>query len=494
MKRSGGILMHISSLPSPCGIGTFGKAAYAFVDFLKAAGQSRWQLLPIGPTGYGDSPYQSFSTFAGNPYFIDLALLEQDGLLQASDYADLDWGDDPLRVDYGKLHLNRFSVLRVAYANLTAKGKSEVAAFARENADWLEDYALFMAVKARFDGAPWHQWEDGIHFREQGAMARYESLLTEEIGFWRFVQHTFFRQWRALKRYANQNGIRIIGDLPIYVAADSADVWAHPSLFLLDEQLCPTMVAGCPPDAFSRTGQLWGNPLYRWDVLQESGYAWWIARLRAATEQFDILRLDHFRGFDHYYAIPAKDKTAEHGVWLEGPGYAFFRALGQALGRRAIIAEDLGFLTDSVRALQKRTGYPGMKVLQFAFDAGGESEYLPHRYDKNCVVYTGTHDNDTALSWLAHARRADARFCRKYLNLRRGEPFAWALIRCAWASVGDTAIAPMQDFLSLGGEARMNTPSTLGGNWAWRMATDALSPALAARIRELTALYGRCSR
>ncbi len=491
MKRSSGILMHISSLPSPYGIGTFGKAAYDFVDFLAQTGQRYWQILPIGPTGYGDSPYQSFSTFAGNPYFIDLDRLTKDGLLAEQDYKALDWGSDPANVDYYKLFLNRFGVLMAAYDRLDEDGHAQLAEFARKNAHWLDDYALYMAVKDSYGGQAWSEWEEDIRLRNPEALAHYRKRLAREIGFWQFVQYQFYRQWLALKRYANDKGICIIGDLPIYVAQDSADVWANPSLFQLDEALRPVKVAGCPPDAFSRTGQLWGNPLYRWDDQKEQVFAWWVKRMESASTLYDVVRIDHFRGFDSYYAIPAQDKTAEYGQWVQGPGYELFEALRAALGKQEIIAEDLGFLTPSVHALRKKTGYPGMKVLQFAFDSREENDYLPHNYEKNCMVYTGTHDNDTVCGWFKTAPRADVRFCKTYLNLGRKESKSWSFIRAAWASVGNTAIAPMQDFLELGSEARMNTPSTVGGNWVWRARADAFTPELAQEILEMTKLYGR---
>ncbi|MFA9380765.1 MAG: 4-alpha-glucanotransferase [Acetanaerobacterium sp.] len=491
--RTSGILMHISSLPSPYGIGTFGKAAYHFVDFLAAAGQGYWQILPLGPTGPYDSPYQSFSTFAGNPYFIDLALLEEDGLLRAEDYVPIDWGDDPARVDYDRIFEHRFDVLHIAFSRLSGRDADDAARFARENAAWLDDYALYMALKFHFGGRPWTEWDGEIQRREESALARCTETLRGEINFWRFVQYLFYKQWAQLKQYANDNGVRIIGDVPIYVAHDSADVWANPSLFMLDEQLNPTLVAGCPPDAFSPTGQLWGNPIYRWDDMREDGYAWWMRRMRAAAAMCDMVRIDHFRGFDSYYAIPAGDKTAEYGRWQPGPGYDFFKALHKTLGRQRIIAEDLGLLTDSVHALRRKTGFPGMKVLQFAFDSREESDYLPHNHEKNCVVYTGTHDNDTVCGWFKTAPAADVRFCKRYLGIRKNDDRAMSLIRAAWASVGNTAVAPMQDFLGLGSEARMNTPSTVGGNWQWRALPDSLTPGLARRILALTKLYGRWS-
>ena len=488
--------MAISSLPSPWGIGTLGAEARAFADFLQAGGQSCWQMLPIGPTSYGDSPYQSFSSYAGNPYFIDLDELAAEGLLKPEEYRDLNWGDDPERVDYARLYALRFPVLRLACGRLWQRDEGAVEAFCRGNRDWLEDYALFMALKDRHGGKSWQEWPRGERLREEAALERARRALEEEVRFWKGVQYLFFRQWRALKRYANDRGISILGDLPIYVSGDSADVWANPRQFQLDGEGRPTEVAGCPPDGFSEDGQLWGNPLFNWDRMREEGYRWWIRRIAFQFTVYDSLRIDHFRGFDSYYAIPYGDKTARNGRWRPGPGIDFFRAVRRQLGRRDIIAEDLGFLTPSVHKLLRQTGYPGMKVLEFAFDSRDTgSDYLPHCYTPHCVVYTGTHDNDTVQGWMASAPRKDVAFAREYLRLSRREGYHWGMMRSAWASAADLAVMQMQDLLGLGSEARMNTPSTLGGsNWRWRALPGSFSPALARRLRREMKVYQRLPR
>ncbi len=493
--RKAGILMPISSLSSPWGIGTLGQAARDFADFLQAAGQSCWQILPVGPTSYGDSPYQSFSSFAGNPYFIDLDDLAAEGLLKAEEYQNLPWGNDPEQVDYSALYAFRFSVLRLACARLWARDGEDAAAFCRENGDWLEDYALFMALKGRYGGRAWQEWPRDLRLRDPAALEQARTALSREISFWKGVQVLFFRQWRALKEYANCRGISIIGDLPIYVAGDSTDVWANPEQFQLDKEGRPTQVAGCPPDGFSEDGQLWGNPLFDWGRMEKEGFRWWLRRASFQFQLFDALRLDHFRGFDSYYAIPYADKTARNGVWRPGPGIAFFQALKKTLGKREIIAEDLGFLTPSVRRLLRQTGYPGMKVLQFAFDSRDTgSDYLPHCYTPNCVVYTGTHDNDTIQGWMASAPRKDVSFAREYLRLNCREGYHWGMMRSAWASPADLAIMQAQDLLGLGSRARMNTPSTLGGNWVWRARPESFTPALARRLRREMKVYQRLPR
>ena len=453
--------MPIFSLPSPHGIGTLGRAAREFLDFLRAGGQSYWQLLPVGPTSYGDSPYQSFSSFAGNPYFIDLDDLAADGLLEREEYGDMDWGG-PDRVDYALLYEKRYPVLRKAVARLLAAPPADYAPFLEDNGDWLEDYALFMALKGENGGVSWDQWPEGERLRRPAALSAARERLAGELDFWRGVQYLFFRQWDALKALAGEKGISIIGDLPIYAARDSADMWADPRQFQTDENLNPVEVAGCPPDAFTADGQLWGNPLFDWERMKEDGYRWWLRRIGFQFRLFDVLRIDHFRGFDEYYAIPFGDKTARNGRWKPGPGLDFFQAVNKALGKRQIIAEDLGFLTPSVRRLLRATGYPGMKVLEFAFDPkGADSEYLPHNYPHNCVVYAGTHDNET---------------------IEGG------------ASTADLAVMQMQDLLSIGAEGRINIPSTLGGNWQWRMLPGQADPALADRLRQSMALYHRLPR
>ena len=490
--RRAGVLMPISSLPSPWGIGTLGAAAREFVDFLAAGGQSCWQILPVGPTSYGDSPYQSFSSFAGNPYFIDLDDLAQEGLLKREEYESLDWGGDPGQVDYALLYQNRYPVLRKACARLDRSEAGAFAVFCREQEDWLEDYALFMALKEKFNGLSWQQWPEELRLRRLRAMERAGEELEEERWFWKGVQYLFFRQWNELKRRANEKGISIIGDLPIYVSGDSADVWASPEQFQMDKEGRPTEVAGCPPDAFTEDGQLWGNPLFDWERMKEEGYAWWIRRIAFQFQIYDILRIDHFRGFDEYYAIPYGDKTARNGRWRPGPGIEFFQAVKNTLGKREIIAEDLGFLTPSVRKMLRQSGFPGMKVLQFAFDSRDTgSDYLPHCYGRRCVVYTGTHDNDTILGWMKSAPRKDVQFAKEYLRLSSREGYHWGMMRAAWASPADLAIMQMQDLLGLDGRARMNTPSTLGNNWKWRSLPGSYGEKLARRLYRETKVYQR---
>lgn len=489
--RASGILLPISSIPSSYGIGTFSKEAYEFVDFLKEAGQTYWQILPLGPTGYGDSPYQSFSTFAGNPYYIDLEQLIEKGWLKRESCDKADTGDQEAYVDYEKIYRTRFLLLREAFENSQIEKEPEFAGFVEQNKDWLLDYALYMAVKDAHKGKSWAEWEDGIRLRQRKAMDQYKEQLKEEILFYEFQQYLFAQQWKKLKSYAKERGIQIIGDIPIYVAFDSADTWAGPELFQLDEKGMPTGVAGCPPDAFSATGQLWGNPLYRWDYHRQTGYEWWMRRISYCFELYDVVRIDHFRGFDEYYNIPYGDRTAEFGRWEPGPGYELFKVMKEKLGNKPVIAEDLGFLTPSVRRLVKKTGYPGMKILQFAFDESEKSDYLPYHYTANSVVYTGTHDNDTTVGWFASLNRHDKGFLKKYLHIKNGKAIHLDLIRAALESVSDTAVIPMQDYLGLGSEARINMPSTLGDNWKWRMKKSQLSGELAKQICELSRLYGR---
>ncbi len=492
--RKSGILLPISSIPSQYGIGSFSKQAYEFIDFMKKAGQKLWQILPLGPTGYGDSPYQSFSTFAGNPYFIDLTTLTQLGYLTEEECNEASFGDNPDYVDYEAIYEARFEVLGKAYTRAIAEGihkTKEYVEFTENNAYWLNDYALYMAVKNFFDGTSWDQWDDDIRLREPKTLKQYTQKFQKEIEFYKFLQFMFTTQWKSLKTYANKNGIEIIGDIPIYVAFDSADTWANPELFQLDENRLPIGVSGCPPDAFSTTGQLWGNPLYDWKYHQSTSYEWWMKRIAYCYEQVDILRIDHFRGFDEYWFVPYGDETAENGEWKKGPGIELFQTMRRQLGKKKVIAEDLGFLTDSVIKLLKKSGYPGMKVLQFAFDSREESDYLPHNYEHNCVVYTGTHDNDTIIGWLNTIPRKDKSFAKRYLNIKARKDIQWEFIRAALSSVADTAIIPMQDFLGLGSEARINIPSTLGGNWTWRMKEDALTDELAEKIRKMVKMYGR---
>ena len=491
--RTSGILLHLTSLPSPHGVGTMGQAARDFVDFLAAAGQSWWQILPIGPTSMGDSPYQSFSTFAGNAYLIDLDDLAAAGLLRPEEYAGLAWGADPAAVDYALLYRQRWGVLRRAAARLLADkdAAADYAAFVEANRAWLPDYALFMALKDSQPGPTWQQWPEPLRRREPAALAAARRELAAEIDFQQAVQYLFFAQWQALKAYANAHGVRFIGDLPIYIAADSADVWLHPEQFQLDGTLTPTEVAGCPPDAFAAGGQLWGNPLFDWDTMAADGYRWWVERIRHHCALFDRLRIDHFRGFDSYYAIPYGDADARGGRWRQGPGIALFRAVEAALGPLDIIAEDLGYLTDSVRALLRESGFPGIKVLEFGFDSREAGNYLPHTYPPHSVAYVGTHDNETALGWLTTANPADRDMAIDYLKLTAAEGYHWGLMRGVWSSAADLAVVQAQDLLGLGCEARMNTPSTVGKNWRWRALPGVFSPALAARLRHETALYGR---
>ena len=513
IMRESGILMPVSSLPGPYGIGCFGAEALKFVDFLAAAGQHIWQLLPLSPTGYGDSPYQSCSAFAGNPYFIDLDALKADGLLTAAQLKAEPWGTDPLSVDYGTLYTSRYKVLRAAYAAWREKyaGRFGCAhyypddyyAFTLTNESWLNDYAMYMALKTANGMKSWAEWPREYRLRDAGALAEFAAGQEEEIGFWKFLQYEFAVQWKKVKDYANEKGIKILGDIPIYVSADSVDAWVGGELFELDAQGGFARVAGCPPDYFSADGQLWGNPLYNWPYHKQTGYAWWVRRVRHALGIYDLLRIDHFRGFDTYWAIPAGSSTARTGKWENGPGMDLFRALEAALGKLPIIAEDLGDLVPSVRKLLADSTFPGMKVLQFAF-GGGDNEYLPHNHVKNSVVYPGTHDNTTLTDWWVNAATAKEKAnAAAYLHLTPCKPTAkevgavrtdaarTALLRAALGSVADRAIIPMADWLGLGAEAHLNTPGKLGGNWAWRAAEGFDTALLAGRIEAECAVYCR---
>ena len=488
--RESGILMHITSLPSPYGVGTMGKKAYEFVDFLKKAGQHCWQLLPLTPTGYGDSPYQSCSTYAGNHYLIDLELLEQQGLLEKADFEQLDWGTDPELTDFGKLYNTRMVVLRKAYSRFA--GSEAFDSFCLENSSWLSDFALFMAIKASENGKAWYQWEDGLKRRDPDAIWAKRQELKDEVRFYCFVQYLFDCQWNDLRAYAHAAGVQIIGDVPIYVPYDSADVWSSPELFDLDESLQPVNVAGCPPDGFNEDGQLWGNPLYRWDLHEEQEYGWWVRRMAAAGSRYDVVRLDHFRGFESFWAVPFGDSTARGGKWVKGPGMGFVNAMREKLPQVEMIAEDLGFLTQEVLDLRDASGYPGMKVLQFAFDSREPSEYLPHTYTANTVCYTGTHDNMTTRQWLESLDEDAVQYATEYMNLSEKEGLVWGVIRTAMASVSERCVVPMQDLLDLGSKGRMNFPGTqTGSNWTWRAKEDYLSDELAEKYRRLTKLYGR---
>ena len=489
--RTSGILMHISSLPSPYGIGTLGQAAYDFADFLKAAGQHYWQLLPIGPTSYGDSPYQSFSTHAGNPYFIDLDLLREDGLLTQEEIDAVDWEAHSARVDYGFQYSVRFDLLYRAFLRGWERDADAVREFRNAN-PWVEDYALYMALKRSQDMRSWETWPEEIRLRRPGAAETYAVRLGDDVHFFIYLQYLFFGQWDALRSYVHALGLEIIGDLPIYVPYDSCDVWANPSLFQLDETGLPTGVAGCPPDYFSADGQLWGNPLYDWDRMRDDGYRWWIRRLGAAGKLYDTVRIDHFRGLESYWAVPYGETTARSGHWRKGPGESFIDAIKTALPGLDIIAEDLGFMTPEVIALREYSGFPGMKVLQFAFDSREPSDYLPHRYPTNCICYTGTHDNATLAQWLGDAKGDDVAYAKQYLGLNDEEGYVNGIIRGGMSSVADLFVAQMQDWLALGGESRMNVPGVLGhGNWCWRMLPGALTDELADHIAAMTAMYSR---
>ena len=491
MNRCSGILMPVFSLPSPYGIGTLGKAAYDFADFLHAAGQRCWQMLPLGPTSYGDSPYQSFSTYAGNPYFIDLDMLIEDGLLEKSEVQEQNWGAEPRYVDYGKIYESRFAVLQKAKDRGWVRDREAVAAFQAENSRWLPDYALYMACKRHFGMRSWTEWEDAdIRLRKSPeVLERYRTLLREDVELFTYLQFLFFRQWNRLRDYLHGLDIQVIGDLPIYVAMDSADVWAEPESFQLDDQCVPTEVSGVPPDYFSADGQLWGNPLYAWDRMQADGFGWWIRRVDGASKLYDVIRIDHFRGFESYYSIPAGNKTAAGGHWEKGPDRAFIDAIHKALGEGGIIAEDLGYLTPEVKAMLAASGYPGMKIMQFAFDSREPGNYLPYTYPRNSVVYTGTHDNVTAEGWRQSASAEDVAYACRYLRCAP-EDLTEAMICACLSCVSDMAVIPLADWLHLDAEARINTPSTQGANWQWRL-TQPLTPALSAHIAELTALYHR---
>ena len=486
--RKSGILLHISSLPSNYGIGTFGKAAFDFVDYLHQAKQSYWQILPLGPTSYGDSPYQTFSAFATNPYFIDLDMLIEEGLLEPSDIQATFYS--PRYVEFKELYDERFIVLHKAFERFN-KNDSYFKEFMTNEAYWLEDYALFMALKKQHDGEPWETWEENLRLRKTDTLNYYSELLKEQILFQKFMQYKAYQQWFNLKGYANQKGVSFIGDMPIYVAYDSSDVWANPQYFDLDEKRIPYHIAGVPPDNFSKDGQLWGNPLYNWDVLKQNGYSWWVDRVHSAMHMFDMVRIDHFIGFQNFYSIPYGHKTAAFGEWKKGPGYDLFKVIKERLGHVNIIAEDLGVITDDVRKLLKNTGFPGMKLLQFAFDSREESDYIPHLYEKNIFAYTGTHDNETTETWFNNLPKHDLDYCLKYINHRGNGSKVDSLIKSTLGCIADTAIIPMQDYLHLGKEGRMNIPSTTGNNWRWRMLKEEQTTRLRNKIKSFTILYGR---
>ena len=496
MNRSTGILLSITSLPSRYGIGCFSKCAYDFVDWLKEAGQSYWQILPLGPTSYGDSPYQSFSTFAGNPYFISLEALIEEGLLTEEECEKIEFGKDSREVDYEKIYQGRYQLLRKAYERSNISQNPEYSDFMANNNWWLSDYALFTAVKDRFDGKPWTEWAEDIRLRWGNAMDYYRQELYFDIEFQQYLQFTFYKQWMALKTYANEKGIQIIGDIPIYVAMDSADAWAHPELFQLDKDNVPLAVAGCPPDGFSATGQLWGNPLYRWDYHRQTGYEWWVKRLAHCFSLYDVVRIDHFRGFDEYFSIPYGAETAIEGHWEKGPGMDLFYRMREVLGERPVIAEDLGYMTDSVRRLVWESGFPGMKVLEFAFDSrdsGCANDYLPHNYIENCVAYTGTHDNETITGWFQSITKEEREMVRAYLcNQHTPNKYLYkCMISLIMQSRASLTIVPMQDYLGYDNKSRMNKPSSVGINWKWRLNSEELSKELQDEIYEMARMYGR---
>lgn len=482
--------MHITSLPSPYGIGTFGAEAEKFVDWLKNARQKYWQVLPVGPTGYGDSPYQSFSTFAGNPLLIDLDDLVQNGFLTKKKCEDADFGADPSFVDFEKVTRTKMALLDEAFHNF--KEDVGYVAFIQSEAVWLDDYSLFMAIKEKFNNVSWLYWDQPLKFRAPDALKSIRVELADRVNFWKFVQYTFYRQWDKLRRYANRNDVQIIGDIPIYVSMDSADVWANTDLFLLDDDLNPTAVAGVPPDYFSATGQLWGNPLYDWEKMKSEKYIWWISRIKKAMQIYDVLRIDHFRAFDTYCSIPAGEDTAINGKWINGPGMLLWNEVKAQLGDVNIIAEDLGEIFDSVKQLMKDSGFPGMRVLQFGFNSdNSDNDHLPHRYPQNCVAYTGTHDNCTVMQWYKESDKAAQAMAKRYVNPNLFEPLNWAMIRSLYQSTAGLVIVPMQDILGLGAEARMNIPSTLGGNWIWRMKPTAKKEKYTQRLADLAYTYFR---
>lgn len=490
-NRSSGILMHISSLPGDYGIGDFGKEAYKFVDFLVKSNQKNWQILPLGVTGYGDSPYQCFSTFAGNPYFIDLNEMLINNYINQEDLKKYPLGDNELRVDYNLLYKNKMNILRIAYNNAKNHLSYELKYFYDYNKDWLREFCLFMAIKSKHDYISWLEWSPQYRIFDSEVIIEFERENQDDIYFWIFTQYFFFRQWNRLKGYANEKGIKIIGDLPIYVSEDSSDVWSNPQYFNLDKDLIPKTISGVPPDGFTDTGQLWGNPIYDWNALERDNYSWWIKRIEHSFSLYDTLRIDHFRGFESYWEVKYGSKDAAKGNWIKGPGMNLFNRIRERLGELDIIVEDLGYCTPEVRKLVKDSGFPNMKVLQFAFNPEEESEHAPHRFEKNCVVYTSTHDNHTIMGWFNSLPKDIYEYVVRYLKLSYDEGLNWGVIRGAWASTAYLAIAPIQDFLGLNDNARMNIPGISGNNWTWRVIKGQLSDDLANRIRNLTKMFWR---
>lgn len=490
--RAAGILLPISSLPSPYGIGTLGRDAYRFVDQLVKAGQKYWQVLPVGPTSFGDSPYQSFSAFAGNPYFIDFEILIEEGLLKRSEVEAYDWGSDPEDIAYDKIYQNRFEVLHKAYARSKHKKDKNYRNFVKKHTYWLEDYALFMALKFYFNGKEWSSWERDIRMHESQAVKKYQMLLSEEIDFWKFLQFHFYKQWKKLKKYANEHGIKIIGDIPLYVALDSADVWTRGELFELDERKKPIHVAGVPPDCFCEDGQLWGNPIYDWKKMEKTKFKWWEMRMRSNADLYDVIRIDHFIGIVNYWSIPAEDDTAIHGKWKKGPGKKLTKVIKKATKGSDIIAEDLGIVGENVRKLIDKTGWPGMKILEFAFDGNDTNEYLPHNYkNTNAIVYGGTHDNETLVGYFDNVSEESLEYTFDYLNIHEKSQIPKAMIRTGYASIADTVIFQMQDILELDNSARMNFPSTVGTNWRWRMKSGDFDAEKMRYLKKLCKCYSR---
>lgn len=490
LQRGAGILLPVSSLPSPYGIGTFGKAAYEFVDQLVEAGQKYWQVLPLGPTSYGDSPYQSFSAFAGNPYFIDLDMLCGEGLLKVDEIRYIKWEERLDRVEYGLQWEYLYGVLKRAFIRSNHKTTEKFQHFLEENAQWIQDYGLFMACKEHFENVEWLKWDKDIRFRQPEALQRYCKTFSQEIEFYQFLQYKFYEQWSSLKKYANEHGVEIIGDMPIYVALDSVDVWVNPGLFELDEERKPVCVAGCPPDAFSDDGQKWGNPLYNWKIMEKEEFAWWKRRMAATAKLFDVVRIDHFIGIVRYYVIPADD-SARNGWFEWGPGEKLIRALDEARGRTKIIAEDLGVVIPQVGELLEKAGYPGMKVIEFAFDGNTDNPYLPHMYQKNCVVYGGTHDNETLVGYYDNLSVDNLAYALQYTDCSNRADLIEKVFLMAYRSIADTVIFQMQDVLEKGNEARMNLPATIGENWRWRLLEGEFTKEKRTWLKSLSIIYGR---
>lgn len=484
-ERGCGVLMHISSLPGPFGIGTLGESAYKFVDFLNKAGQAYWQILPVGPTSYGDSPYQSFSTFAGNPYFIDFDLLEKDGLLSKSDYEEIDWGSPETKVDFGVIYVKRHQIFEIIQKNFEKKTPADYKDFCKENAFWLEDYALFMAVKDAHNGCAFIEWEDDIRTRKPTAVKEWTKKCQSRMEYYKILQYLFFKQWKELRAYAGKKDIKIIGDIPIYVASDSADVWTNPKNFMLDEKCIPLEVAGCPPDAFTELGQLWGNPVYNWKNLKKNHYDWWIQRIKASLNIYDIVRIDHFRGFESFYSIKYGAPDAKNGKWVKGPGAELFNEAKKQLGDLPIIAEDLGYITDEVREMLKECGFPGMRVLQFAFD-GSDNGYIPEQNPVNSICYTGSHDNETLNGWVENVDPSQLKIAMEYLKVTEKSQVREAMMKAALGSPAFVTILTMQDLIGLGADARMNSPSTVGENWRWRATSEQITDKIAVWLYEET--------